>query len=120
MKQPTFSSARYFVSQDFFEIATASIAALSNSRQKFQSLRSVIEATCELMEISDYDAEHFHTFIATSKVKGSIQIYLKLPMGVIEKLNSHKAKLAEISGIPVYDRTALAYFMSIALDKKLY
>jgi hypothetical protein len=120
MTATTFSAARHFVSPEFFEIATCAIAECSNKTYRFQSLRSVVGITVELLENHEFSAEHFHTFKASTSLKGDIPVYLKLTAEVSESTNILKQKLSKISDIQVYDRTAVAYFMAICLDKNLY
>ena len=120
MPKETASSATYDVSEDMFEIITEAIYLHSNNTKKFQSLRSVVEQSAEKLQPGMFIADHFQAFIQTVPLSGKHRIHLRVQTSINERLSHMKQKLEEISGVQVFDRTAVAYFVQLCIEKKLY
>jgi hypothetical protein len=120
MPSVTVSSARYFVSEEMFAIITEAICRRSNNTQKFQSLRSVIQHAVDELQSHVFINDHFQDFVKSVPLSGRAKIYLRVEATINERLGELKAKLADVCGTQVYDRTAIAYFLQLYIEKRLY
>lgn len=111
---------RYMVSDECFELMTEAVRLRSNSIKKFPSLRDVVEHSLSALAEEAFDEIDFHLFISTKTIKGGNPVHLRLTARVNLALSTLQQKLTEICGLEVYDRTAIAYFLQLYIDKKLY
>jgi hypothetical protein len=114
------SSARYDVSQDLFAILTEAIHLHSDRTSKFQTLRTAVMVVSERLYEYVFDAAHLQTFLDTVPMSGPIRIHLKVQTCINERLTEMKVRLEKISGFPVPDRTAIAYFVQLGIENNVY
>lgn len=111
---------RFFVSQDFIDIAADAIAAQTKKNCRFSTLRSALEACCARMPVSQFDADDFDAFCRTTPLEGDIRVHLNMHASWSPRYEELKAKLSEIAGKRIFDRTAIAYLLNIAVKLDLY
>lgn len=114
------SSARYYVSKELFAILTEAIHLLSDREVKFHTLPSVVTLASENLYDHVFDAAHFQTFIDTVPMNGPKLLYLKVEACANERLTEMRARLEKAHGFPIPDRTAMAYFVQLGIENKLY
>ena len=120
MARPTRVNRQYHLSDEAFAILTEAIRLKSNSIKKFASIQTVIEHIIEKLENYQFSDIHFLDFVSAVAVKGGNATYLQFQTCFNERLSVLQAKLSEICGIEVYDRTAIVYFVQLGIDEKLY
>lgn len=111
---------RFFVSQDFIEIAADAIAAQTKKNCRFSTLRSAIEFCCLRLPSDQFDGDDFDTFCRTTPLEGDIRVHLNMHASWSPRYEELKAKLSEIAGKRIFDRTAIAYLLHIAVNSDLY
>lgn len=114
------TNRRFLVSDECFELMTEAMRLKSNSIKKFASLRDVVEDSITKLSAPMFDDLDFHLFISTKTIAGGSPVYLTLSSRINMERTALQAKLQEVCGIEVYDRTAIAYFLQLYIDKQLY
>ena len=119
MSQPTTRNLRFLVSKNVFEIAIDAIAMHSRETHRFQSLRSVLQHACEVLEAFPLDANDFDAFARTTAIDGDIKVHLQMTSSWSPQYDKLKTKLADIWEKPINDRTAVAYFLTLCVEHDL-
>ena len=120
MARPKLASRRFLISDSAFEMLTEAARILSNRIKKFASVRTVIEHAIAQLEDYEFDEIHFLEFISSETISGEHPLHVSLQTSFNEKLSILQTKLEVICGIEIFDRTAIAYFVQLCIDKKLY
>jgi hypothetical protein len=111
---------RFFVSEDFIEIAADAIAAQTKKNCRFSTLRSALEICCRRMPADRFDADDFDVFSRTTHLEGDTRVHLNMHASWSPHYEELKAKLSDITGKRVFDRTAIAYLLHIAVKLDVY
>jgi hypothetical protein len=111
---------RFFVSEDFIEIAADAIAVQTKRNCRFSTLRWALETCCTRMPPGQFDADDFDIFSRTTPLDGDIRIHLNMHASWSPRYEELKAKLSEIAGKRIFDRTAIAYLLHTAVKMDLY
>ena len=111
---------RFFVREDFIEIAADAIAVQTKKTCRFSTLRSAVETCCKRMPTDQFDADDFDVFSRTTPLEGDVRIHLNMHAAWSPRYEALKAKLSEITGKRIFDRTAIAYLLHIAVKSDLY
>lgn len=111
---------RFFVSEDFVEIAADAIAVQTKKNCRFSTLRSALETCCKRMPVDRLEAEEFDAFSRTTPLEGHVRVHLNMHASWSPRYEALKAKLSEIAGKRVFDRTAIAYLLHVAVKSDLY
>ncbi len=72
------------------------------------------------MPVSQFDADDFDAFCRTTPLEGDIRVHLNMHASWSPRYEELKAKLSEIAGKRIFDRTAIAYLLNIAVKLDLY
>ncbi|TXH08030.1 MAG: hypothetical protein E6Q06_00805 [Candidatus Moraniibacteriota bacterium] len=120
MSKTKIASRSFKVSDNMFKLLTGAVHELSNTDKKFHTFRSVIERTIKCLDDHVFAPDDFHDFISEYALSGPIIVHLRMETCLNERLTALKGKLQEKCGIPVYDRTAIAYFVDLCTVRKLY
>jgi hypothetical protein len=111
---------RFFVSEDFIEISADAIAVQTKKNCRFSTLRSALETCCVRISADQLDMDDFDVFSRTTPLEGDVRIHLNMHASWSPRYEELKAKLSEIIGKRVFDRTAIAYLLHIAVKLDLY
>jgi hypothetical protein len=111
---------RFYVSQEFIDIAADAIAAQTKKNGRFSTLRSALESSCEHISPSQIDPDDLAAFLATSHLHGDIRIHLNIYESWGDRFDQLKAKLSEIAETRVYDWVAIAYLLHLSVQNDRY
>ena len=111
---------RLSVSEDVIVSGRDVIAVKKKKNCRFSTLRSALETCCKRMPTNQFDADDFDVFSRTTPLEGDVRIHLNMHAAWSPRYEALKAKLSEITGKRIFDRTAIAYLLHIAVKSDLY
>lgn len=111
---------RFFVSQEFIDIAADAIANQTKKSCRFSTLRSALEASCEQISPHQIDADDLLVFLRTVQLDGEVRVHLNMYASWSERFDMLKSKISEIAGKRVFDWVAIAYLLHVAVQNDLY
>ncbi len=111
---------RFFVSQEFIDIAADAIAAQTKKNGRFATLRSALETSCDRILPLQIDPDDVAAFLATSHLDGDIRVHLNMYESWGDRFDQLKARLSEIAETRVYDWVAIAFLLHLSVQNDRY
>lgn len=113
-------SFRFFVSQEFIDIAADAIASQTRKNCRFSTLRSALETSCERISPHEIEADDLLAFLRTVQLEGEVRVHLNMHASWSDRFDALKTKMNEIAGKRVFDWVAIAYLLHLSVQNDLY